>query len=76
MTTGKALEQIWNDVLQRSGEISDQDGFFALGGDSVSMMMMIFRIEKTLKVEVAPEQVYENDGFAAMVARIEELRRV
>jgi hypothetical protein len=37
---------------------------------------MIFRIEKALQVEVTPEQIYENDGFGAMVARIEALRSV
>jgi acyl carrier protein len=74
LDTAQALAVIWNDVLQRSGDISGSDRFFALGGDSVAMMMMLFRVEKALQVEITPEQVFEDDSFAVMVGNIGTLR--
>jgi acyl carrier protein len=71
---GQTLTAIWNEVLQRSGDLSDGDRFFQLGGDSVAMMMMLFRVEKVLHVELNPEEVYENDSFGAMVDKIISLQ--
>lgn len=69
-TAEQTLAAIWNDVLQRSGEIGPDERFFALGGDSVAMMMMLFRVEQALHVEISPEQVFEDDSFGTMVNRI------
>lgn len=70
----QTLAEIWNEVLQRPGDFSDEDRFFQLGGDSVAMMMMLFRVEKVLHVELNPEEVYENDSFGVMVERIASLQ--
>jgi acyl carrier protein len=73
-TVEQTLAAIWNEVLQRFGDVSDSDRFFQLGGDSVAMMMLLFRVEKALRVELNPEQVYEDDSFRVMVDRIISLQ--
>lgn len=70
----RILGEIWKDVLQRADSVAGSDRFFELGGDSVSMMMMLFRVEQLLHVEIAPEQVFEDDSLSAMISRIDALR--
>jgi acyl carrier protein len=74
LNTELTLAKIWKDVLQRPDDLSGSDRFFELGGDSVSMMMLLFRVDQALHVEVTPEQMFENDTFQGMVANIEKLR--
>lgn len=65
-----ALATVWSEVLQSAGEISADARFFGLGGDSVPMMMMLFRVEQTLHAGISPEQVFEDDSFGAIVNRL------
>jgi acyl carrier protein len=74
LTTEHALAKIWKDVLQRPEELAGSDRFFELGGDSVSMMMLLFRVNQTLQVEVTPEQMFEDDSFQRMITNIEVSR--
>jgi acyl carrier protein len=74
LDTATTLATIWNEVLQRSDSISGTDRFFGLGGDSAAMMMMLFRVEQVLHVEITPDQVFQDDSFAAMVGNIGALQ--
>lgn len=73
-TTVHTLSEIWNDILQRTGEIDISARFFELGGDSVSMMMMLFRVEQDLGVEIEPECVFEDDSLRSIAIHVEAKR--
>jgi aryl carrier-like protein len=49
--TETKVAPLWEEVLQRS-VASSHDNFFDLGGDSVMMMMVIFRVGEVLGVEL------------------------
>jgi acyl carrier protein len=74
-STQQVLEAIWNETLQRSAPIGPADSFFELGGDSVMMMMMLFRVTHVLGVEVPPEQVFANPTLGALSDQIDVLRQ-
>lgn len=48
--TERAMADLWKEVLQTSYSITPQDDFFALGGDSMAMVTLEFRIQETLAV--------------------------
>lgn len=73
-TTLQTLSEIWNDILQRTEEIDSSARFFDLGGDSVSMMMMIFRVEQGFGVEIEPECVFRDDSLRGIATHIEAKR--
>ncbi len=73
-TTVQKLSEIWNDILQRTGEIDSSARFFELGGDSVSMMMMLFRLEQDFGVEIEPECVFGDDSLRGIAMHVEAKR--
>jgi acyl carrier protein len=52
------LVALWADVLGAENVSADSD-FFQLGGDSLQMMTMLFRISQDLGVELSPGTVFE-----------------
>ena len=50
---------IWAEVLQRDGAVSLDESFFEAGGDSLAMMMLLFRIKEELAIELAPAALME-----------------
>ncbi len=56
---GQALNRIWSEILQR-GDIGADADFFQLGGDSLQMMIMLFRVNETFGLDLTPEVVFEN----------------
>jgi acyl carrier protein len=67
-----AVAAIWAEVLQCSDSIRSESNFFALGGDSLSIMMMLFRVEEEFGLEVDPAILIESptlQGFCtALIA--------
>ncbi len=51
--------RIWADVLQCGGPVTGEQDFFEAGGDSVAMMMLLFRVKEELGVELAPVDLME-----------------
>lgn len=74
--TARWVAAIWSEVLQSPDGFDAEDRFFARGGDSVSMMMMLFRIQNELQVEIAPERVFADDSFGDMVRYVNATRSV
>jgi acyl carrier protein len=55
-----ALREIWSEVLcMPADEISSEDSFFSLGGDSVSAARIVNRINKRYRMNDSPGQVFE-----------------
>ena len=50
--TENALAQIWSEVLQSPVQLSADDDFFELGGDSMTMVLVESRIKEEFSVEL------------------------
>lgn len=48
--TENAMADLWKEVLQTARSITPEDDFFALGGDSMAMVTLEFRIQEALAV--------------------------
>lgn len=53
-TTESALADLWREVLQTSRSITPEDDFFALGGDSMAMVTLEFRVNEAMAVRLPP----------------------
>ena len=52
------LLALWAEILGGQ-DISPDSDFFELGGDSIQMMTMLFRVSQDLGVELSPGTVFE-----------------
>ena len=52
--TERVLAELWQEALQMAMSPGRDDDFFALGGDSMTMAMVEFRIVEELGVQLAP----------------------
>ena len=54
----KYLLALWAEILAAENVSADSD-FFQLGGDSIQMMTMLFRVSQDLGVDLNPGAVFE-----------------
>jgi nonribosomal peptide synthetase DhbF len=52
--TEVTVGEIWMEALQLD-KINPDDNFFEMGGDSLTTMMMLFRVSDVLNVEMPPD---------------------
>ena len=52
------VAEIWMEALQLD-KISPDDNFFERGGDSLTTMMMLFRVSDVLNVDLPPDALVE-----------------
>lgn len=52
--TERAVAELWSEVLQTDVLPKADDDFFSLGGDSMSMVALEFRIREEFSVELPP----------------------
>ena len=57
--TESAVSRIWAEVLEKN-KIMPEDNFFEQGGDSLMTMMVLFRVNDTLRVELPPDALFES----------------
>ena len=72
--TEKALAELWKSVLGIE-QIDRSDSFFDIGGDSLSIVMVMARIPQQFHVEILLEDVYKNPQlkeFAALIDAAEK----
>ena len=74
-STQQILAAVWSETLQRQEPIRAADDFFELGGDSVMMMVMLFKVNHVLGVELLPEDLFVSPSLCALAQRIDELRQ-
>jgi acyl carrier protein len=60
----RGVAAIWKSELGVE-ELTPEDNFFALGGDSVGMLNMLFKIQQVFGFEFAPATVFENPSLSA-----------
>lgn len=52
--TERVVAELWSEVLQTDALPNADDDFFSLGGDSMSMVALEFRIREEFSVELPP----------------------
>ena len=67
--TERCVGKVWSSVLNVPVVGSDQN-FFELGGDSISMIEMLFKLSAELQMEVDPGLLFEEAtlrGFCQLI---------
>src|SRR5882757_4656057 len=62
-STERAIALLWAEALQRDTEIGPDANFFEAGGDSLAMMMVLFRVKEELGVELPPATLMESSSL-------------
>jgi acyl carrier protein len=68
------VARIWTDALERTDPIGPHDSFFALGGESLSMMIVLFQIGEQLGVELSQATLLEAASLRQFCAVVESAR--
>ncbi len=73
--TEETLAAIWQDLFGRD-EISPEDDFFELGGNSLTAIKFLARVEDVFGPEaLLPETLYEDARLRSLAAAIEAARQ-
>jgi acyl carrier protein len=70
--TEQTIAAIWASDLNADAVASDSD-FFALGGDSLNMLTVLFRVGQALGIEVAPETLYHHPTLGTFSRAVDDL---
>lgn len=65
------IAQIWASELGTAEPVQADTDFFQLGGDSLLMLNMLFRVSQQLGVEVQPPVLYENSTLSKFCDRVD-----
>jgi acyl carrier protein len=70
--TQEALAEIWRDLFG-IGEVGPDDDFFELGGNSLTAVKFLSRVEERFAVDVLlPETLYEDARLASLASAIDK----
>lgn len=67
---------IWADVLQLASPPGPEDNFFSLGGDSLLMTMVLFRVNQQFQIELPPVALLEAPELGTFGTLVESFRMV
>ena len=71
------LATIWSSILDRSEtQIGRQDGFFALGGNSLKAVYLLNQIQQEFEVELSLQSLFDNPLLIHMAQAIEQSENV
>ena len=70
--TERALASLWVEVLQITSLPKATDDFFALGGDSMGMTLLEFRVQEELSVELPAGALLGAPTLRQLAALIDE----
>jgi iturin family lipopeptide synthetase A len=68
----RLVTSVWEEILGTT--INADSDFFSVGGDSLKMMTMLFRIEEELNVALSPTAVFENPTVKQFAHFLSEIR--
>lgn len=72
--TESALADMWNDLLERR-DIGAQDDFFLAGGNSLTAIKLLQRVEKRFGPDtLSPDALYTDPRLGAVAAVIDRAR--
>jgi len=69
--TETVIAGLWKEVLEVSGAIGGAENFFQLGGDSISMVTVLFRVQEELSVELPPESMFAAPTLRELAALVD-----
>ena len=72
-STERAVAALWREALQIPEIPSATDNFFALGGDSMTMTMVEFRIKEELSVALPPGALLGAQSLCELSALVDEM---
>ena len=75
VSTEPTVVGIWAEVLERPEPLDLSADFFNLGGDSVAMMMVLFRVKDEFGIEVPPQALMECPTLREFCALVDTLRK-
>lgn len=70
-TTEKTVARIWSRMLD-CGPVNREDDFIALGGDSISVMLMADELEKAFGFRLEAADIYRRKGLAELAKFMDE----
>ena len=68
------LVRFWREVLGTE-EVAPESDFFQLGGDSLQMMTLLFRISQDIGIELDPGTVFDNPTVGQLAAALANQKR-
>jgi len=72
---GRRIGEIWASALGVD-EVGPDDDFFALGGDSMILMMVLARIREEFNVEFKPNEVFRSPSLRDFCEVVAGARKV
>jgi acyl carrier protein len=69
--TERGLAALWLEVLPATEALTATDNFFALGGDSMSMVMIEYRIKEEFSIELPPGALLGAPTLRELAALVE-----
>lgn len=72
--TERVVAELWQEALQVPTLPSKEDDFFALGGDSMAMATVEFRITEELAVQLPPGATLGASTVSALAALVDAAR--
>ena len=73
-STEALIASLWQEVLQLHELPTAQDNFFALGGDSMTMTMLEFRINEELSIDMPAGTVLEAPLLRELSSLVDKAR--
>lgn len=73
--TERKLLNIWHEVLNRE-QISTDDHFFEIGGQSLSASLVLAKVEHEFEVEVPIQRIFELSTIAEMARFIDQAEKI
>lgn len=71
--TEHTIAELWNEVLRNSAPLQPSDNFFAVGGDSMAMVTLEFRIQEQMGVALAPGTVLAAPTLRELSSTVDSL---
>ena len=65
----KKIIQIWKDVFELE-EISGQDDFYTLGGDSIILMRLVDEMNVTLGCNISVDDILQSENILELSTKI------
>jgi len=75
VSTQRIVAELWREVLQTQELPGPDDDFFALGGDSMAMATVEFRIMEELAVQLSPGATLGAPTLRELSTLVDQLRR-
>jgi acyl carrier protein len=72
-TVSMVIVDLWREALQTAESPCSKDNFFALGGDSMAMVTLEFRIQEELGVPIPPGTLLTAPTLGELTAFVEKL---